>query len=720
MDFKSLREDKLHCTQEQFAEIYGVDIATVQEWDNNNNVSFGVIEAIWKKTGMTLNDICGYEKPELKKIEVEDTWNNMDVIKNSITDYIKSSLDIRKISAEDKKKYIDDFSRGLTDNAVKPRITIVGRSDTGKSTLINSLIGAEKMPVSWTPTTSIAVYIKHVKERPEFIKEDVWVFKGKCDEENEEFWDVKRLYDKEYCVKWKIASGEVGVLKKFGTRQGGGLSTNAGAAVIFIDAPILLNCDIVDLPGYGTEEKSDDKITFEAAQKTDILIYLSQANGFLRREDIEYLKQNVKKLPIWEKNGENKIKPLANLFVVASQAQAVEMGNELELRKILDTRCEAFNNSLAEDYWSARTKYSGYQYTKKTIRKRFFTYTTDIPALCEEFRLELQNIIEQLPVCIEKRTKSFIREYIEARKPNLKKELEKYERIIENRERYGELLKQIAESDAKRVANNEDEKKVIQKKIASLKEDSWTEYSDYCSSLLTLDTIVERIKKKKIKNKKDDIECFASQLQDEMQEKCAKLMEQKSEKLSKDVKKYVEKYSKNIQIAFDNSKIDLDFDVNFAFAEALSKIGILGGLGAYIAGEAAFLLGGIEFIAGIGGGFALGAAALGPIGLAIGLLIAAGLQITKLFGGGWEKKIARKLIEAYEENRIVEKYQDAIDDYWEKTKDAFDEAADKLEEEWESYVKNLSDMVKEYDIEKIKQNIVSIKSIESFFEHIPL
>lgn len=718
MDFKSLREDKLGLTQEQFAETYSVDIATVQEWDNSNKVSSDVIEAILDKTGMTPNDVYGYKKPEFKKIEVNDTWNNMDVIKNSITNHIKKSLDSRKISIEHREKYIHDFLEGLSVSAAKPMIMIAGRSDVGKSTLINSLIGMKKMPVSWTPTTSIAVYIKHIKERPEFIKDNVWIFKDKCDGEN--IWDIKRLHDKDYCEKWKIASGKIDILMKFGTRQGGHSEKNVGAAVIFIDAPILLNCDIVDLPGYGTEKEKDDIITFKTAQKADILIYLSRANGFLGREEINFLKDNVRNLPIWEKNEENKIKPLANLFVVASQAHTVNNGNQIKLKDVLDKKCKAFNNSLAEDYWRTRTNYSGYQYTEKTIRKRFFTYTTDIPELCEAFRKELVTITEQIPACIEKRTKSFIREYIEARKPNLKMELEKYEGIIEDREKYGELLKRIEESDVKRVADNDKAKENIREKINSLKKDSWEKYSAYYSSLLTLDTIEERIKKNGIKNKKDDIECFASQLQDEMQDKCTKLMEQKSEDLSECVQKYVDNYSKNIQLAFNNLEIDLDFDVSFAFAKALSEIGIFGGLGAFIIGEAAFLLGGIEFIAGIGGGIALGAAVLGPVGLAIGILIAAGLQITKLFGGGWEKKIAQKLIEAYEENRIVEKYKDAIYDYWEKTEVAFDEAADKLEEEWESYVKSLSDMVKEYDIEKIKQNIVSIKSIESFFEHIPL
>lgn len=290
MNFKSLREDKLKLSQEQFASVYGLDLSAVKELEKNNNPGLDIIQAIIQKTGMSFEEVTSFEKPKLKAFEAKYTWEKADFTKKSLIEYIRDSLTRMEVSEEHKEKYIKDFQLGIDANLVKPSISIVGRSDTGKSTLINSLIGMEKMPTSWTPTTSIAVYIKHIKERPNFIKEDAWVFASECDGEN--LWNAKRLYDEEYCKKWKIASGEIDILRKFGTRQGGGLSTNAGSAVVFIDAPILLNCDIVDLPGFGTETDSDDEITLKAAQRTDVLIYLSQANGFMRIEDIEYLKQN--------------------------------------------------------------------------------------------------------------------------------------------------------------------------------------------------------------------------------------------------------------------------------------------------------------------------------------------------------------------------------------------------------------------------------------------
>lgn len=720
MNFKSLREDKLKLTQEQFASVYEVSIEQVQSWDSGNMDGFDIvmIQRIATNSNMDFNEIMCYEKPKLKAFEAKYTWEKTDFTKRSLIDYIKSSLEKMDVSDECQKRYIDDFKLGLDANLVKPSVAIVGRSDTGKSTLINSLIGMEKMPTSWTPTTSIAVYIKHINERPAFIKEDAWVFASECDGEN--LWNAKRLYDEDYCIKWKIAAGEVDVLRKFGTRQGGGLSTNAGSAVVFIDAPILLNCDIVDLPGFGTETSSDDSITLKAAQRTDILIYLSQANGFMRIEDIEYLKQNARSLPVWEKKGDNEVKPLANLFVVASQAQSVNNGNEFDLKNILSKGYENFAKTLSNDYWRSREDTSGYEYTAKIISERFFTYTTDIPSLCERFITELKLVVEQLPDLIDRRTKAFIHDYVESRKPSLIAELEKYEALVKDREKYVLLLDKIRESKLQRTADNDKSKGEIKSKISQLSMESKLAFTEYYSSVINTDAIVSKLKSKKIKNKKEDIECFASQLQDELQENCSKILESKSEELSESVKKYITQFADNIQMVSNKADINVDFDAAYAFVSNLSKIGIIGGLGAYIAGEAAFLLGSFEFLIGVGGRIALGAAGLGPVGIVIGLAIAASLGLAKLFGGGWEKSVAKKLVKSYEENEVLDKYSSSISGYWNDTDKAFIAAAKKLDEEWDNYVSNLETLVDDYDVDNINNNITTLKNVQSFFENIPL
>ena len=142
------------------------------------------------------------------------------------------------------------------------------------------------------------------------------------------------------------------------------------------------------------------------------MIYLSLASGFLRIEDIEYLKNNVRTLPVLEKKGENGLKPLANLFVVASHADSVDNGNEISLANILKSGCERYMSTLSDSYWKSRAEESGYDYSPAVIQSRFFTYTTDIPALCETFRNNLEAVLETIPEIVDTECKESVRAYV--------------------------------------------------------------------------------------------------------------------------------------------------------------------------------------------------------------------------------------------------------------------------------------------------------------------
>lgn len=721
MDFKSLRVDKLGLSVEEMSKMAGASPDEIRKWDESISApSIKNIQNIAEKTGLDYNAILSYEKPKIEQFQAEDAWEKIDFTKKSLVGYLESALDNYNLTDEYKRKYIDDLTTSVKNTLVKPSIAIVGRSDTGKSTLINALLGQNKMPTSWTPTTSIAVYIKHISDRPEFIKDDVWVFADHNASEN--LWDVKKLCDKEYCNKWKIAQGSVEILREFGTRQGESFSKQAGAAVIFVDSPILKNCDIVDLPGFGTETESDDLITMKAAQRTDILIYLSQANGFMRIEDITYLKENIRNLPVWEERGKNKLEPLSNLFIVASQAHTVNNGNRRDLLDILSKGCENFSKTLGADYWYDRIYKSGYNvdFSKTILPKRFFTYTTDIPDLCNNFNRELKAITEAIPKIIEEKAKTIVKNYVKSRKPDLDAEIKHYENIILERDKYMDLLKQIDDNELERNKETIDSRNKILDSIDLFLSESKNEFTKYYSEKINTDAIASLIKQKGLKNKKDDIQLFSSQLQDSLSETCASILKDKSDKLSDETKKYVSKFNEGIGSAFKKSNVDVDFDAGFAFVSALAKLGIVGGLGAYLAGEAAFYLGSAAFVAGLGGDIAIGSAFFGPIGVVVGLAIAAVIGIVKLFGGGWEKNVAKKLVKAFDDNNVIEKYLEEVDRYWNNTKDAFDKAAKKLDEEWDKYVNTLRSTVSDYDIEKINRNILVLKNIESFFKNIPL
>jgi transcriptional regulator with XRE-family HTH domain len=202
MNLKSFREDKLKLSQTQFAELLAVEQSQVSRWESNpDTIRYDMIQKILEKTGATYEELTGWQKPIPKPLEVDNSWMKADFTKRSLSDYIPNALKNVDIPEEQRKAYVDDLRNGISSSIVKPQVTIVGRSDTGKSTLINALLGAEKMPTAWTPTTTIAVYIKHISDKPSFIEEDVWVFSNRVG--NEDLWDEKRMHDEEYCRSWK-------------------------------------------------------------------------------------------------------------------------------------------------------------------------------------------------------------------------------------------------------------------------------------------------------------------------------------------------------------------------------------------------------------------------------------------------------------------------------------------------------------------------------------
>ena len=686
MDFKELRVNKLKLSVEEFAKEYEVSIEKVEELDLTNEVTFSIIEKIMKKTSMSFEEITNYKKTKIEAIQLDNTWGNLKFTYKNYLEYI-NKIPNEAILKEYWNKYIKDLKNGIEKKLKKPIISFIGRSDTGKSTLINSLIGIEKMPTSWTPTTSIAVYVKHIEDKPKFIKEDVWIFSDSLNGEN--FWDISKLYDEEYCKRWKIASGEIEILKKFGIRQNGNVLSHVGSAIVFIDAPILLNCDILDLPGYGTEMESDDRIAFEAINKTDILIYLSQANGFMRIEDITYLKENIRCLSIWENKKNNNLKPLSNLFIVASQAHTVANGNKKELKNILLKGSENFTKVLSNDYWKRRSEISGYNYGINELNSRFFTYTTDIPELCQNFINELKETIELFPKVVEAEIENFISNYIMSRKTILEIEIKSYKEMIESKNKYEGLLKEIEKNKLQKIKEDSDNKKVLREKIKKLTLDSLNEYNNYYSSILNVDNITAKVKEKKIKKKKEDIDFFISKFQDEIHQKCLSILEKNLSEFIEIAKKYVKKYKENINISFEKFAIENIFEDDYIYTKFL-RIGAMGVL------DTAFFL--------------------GPIGMTISLIIGGILGIISFFGGNWEKTVAKKIVKVYEENDCISKYKNIIKSYWGNIETMVDKEIDEIEKEWNNYVELLKINIDNFNKNNIDNNINTLKNIQKIFE----
>lgn len=83
--------------------------------------------------------------------------------------------------------------------------------------------------------------------------------------------------------------------------------------------------------------------------------------------------------------------------------------------------------------------------------------------------------------------------------------------------------------------DNNSQKQKIWSPIDKLSMDSRNEFSEYYFETINTDALVSKMKVKEL-NKKEEVECFGSQLQDELQAKCNSILEAKSKVSSDETK----------------------------------------------------------------------------------------------------------------------------------------------------------------------------------------
>jgi len=188
----------------------------------------------------------------------------------------------------------------------KPNVMTAGGFDTGKSYLANILMGKDVLPTSYQPATRVVTVVRHVEDRPEWQDEDVWLFDEGlwADDGGEPVVDVSRL--SESCEEHRVLAGSHDLLGKYGVHRSEPTEKvkqkmeSAHSAVVYVDAPILKACNIVDLPGFGDRpsgESEDQKKAKSALPFADVVLYASRIGGHLSGKDLARISTLIQRLP---------------------------------------------------------------------------------------------------------------------------------------------------------------------------------------------------------------------------------------------------------------------------------------------------------------------------------------------------------------------------------------------------------------------------------------
>lgn len=382
IDLAFIREKQLKLSREEMAGRLNLSVGRLSDWEADPaKIPLPFLYQLCSEFQITPDEIIRLEPSRPKPLQIQDPYIKLVACLHEI----HSRLELLP-EAPVKVREVFKGARRLVQ---KPKIAFLGPSDAGKSRLINSLTGLEALLSQWTPMTSATIHLKHAKDRPAWMGDrQVLICRG---EGPDKAWDMDRYQDESYFRQYGIAMGELNVLKEYTNRDQGIIREEVDTAIVFLDAAILKACDLIDLPGFGTEAEHDTKHALRIFQKMDALVFVCQSNSFFNKDtDIDFLATAVEQLIM-----QRGLPDLAHLFIVASQAQII---GEHDLSKVLNRGYTA----LAQR-WPEQTE------GLDRLRERFFSYSLEHAGMRENFNDQLTLFLtSQYPMYIEKQVDAYI------------------------------------------------------------------------------------------------------------------------------------------------------------------------------------------------------------------------------------------------------------------------------------------------------------------------
>jgi uncharacterized small protein (DUF1192 family) len=612
----------------------------------------------------------------------------------------------------------DDLSLKIAQWRRKPTVLITGRFDSAKTRIANTLLGTENLPSQYTPTTSIVTFVRHIADRPMWQTEDVWIMKKGFSEDK---WT-----DETHCKEFRLVAGGFETLKRFGTKESEGEKEGAKAALVYMDAPLLNACTLIDVPGFQNDE-NDAELATSSVSLADIVLYTSPAKGFIDQADFLHLSQVLRALSPIHAPGLGL--RFSNFFLVATHADPSI--SDPALAHIVERGAQRLDKQFGESLFMEEPR----KLSVEEIQRRIFTFWFENKTRRE--RLEsnlLQTLSTVMPTMIRQQIDSEVKEIKARTRTDLRKRIEAYERALAEidaaRSNVDELRKRIP-AHKKEIQRN---KAAFKQEIENLKRATEQFISKEIAPMLAPASVETFIRKNFDKSKDDAKTDAIPKLLEMVQSRLEDFLKKESEKLVPLVEKYLQKY----EVTLDSLKEPqfggfeaIPFDAQGAFAGGLAAAGTLGALGIWA--SAMGNLGGYILVAKLASvmsivGFGVGSGSLvtfvaaigGPVTLAVGLASVLALGIWSLFGEDWKARLAKKIAKILHDKGLINKVRERADSFWDTSWLAFEAGADAIEEKFAEYLKKNEDLLKDKNSQKkIEAAIATLEDLRDFFGGIP-
>jgi hypothetical protein len=603
----------------------------------------------------------------------------------------------------------------------KPNVVLSGHFDAGKSRLCNALLGGGALPARYRPTTAANTWILHTEDRPAWCRDTVYVF-GRG-------FDPTRIADQGYCEPLRVASGGMETLASYGIHRDGKVNTEDYTAVVFLDAPLLRSCNLLDLPGHQHND-NDARLAEAGLGQADMLIYLSTAAGFLDGEDLAHLRAHLRHLPLVEANG---LPPLSNLLVVASHAHPNI--SDSQVSEILEGGTDTLMRELADTVFAERANRSGKLITRADVSARVFPFWFERAERREPLRHAVRETLgRHLPSAWLRQANDEVEAFRKKSRGTCDAYIEQWRRALQDLDAAKlEHAERLSRGAARRHARNAAREGIIDA-IRTHRDGGLANLRHQYTNLVN-DDEVERLIKRRYKKKDDAQKHAPGAVIDLLQSLVATDAENRSRDLVPLIEEYLGQFGDlGAPLRPDGSHaVEIAFDARGTFLGGMAGLGTIGALGAWaatlgnlggyiIVAKVASLLASLGV--GLGGSAALVslvAALGGPLVVGVALAVVVGWVVSALFGESWERRLARKVVKSLAEKDVRGKFEHGIRGFWADTERAFEQAADNVEVVYEKQLSDFGSTINRGagSRAELEELLDTVQRIRDFFAGLP-
>lgn len=700
-DLKNFRT-KIGFSQKELAEAAGISQSTLAGWEQQpENIPFSALTKIANTTGYKVTDMLSFDEKK------SDSITKFEIAKNSIftRETIRNNFSWLEIKNEqwsqkpendnpDLKKEFQNIKQLITSGTQenkKLNVAFLGKSDAGKSTMINTLVGEDISPSQWQPATSAIIKLVHLEDRPKkFENSNTIIIRTR---KNIGFVSTEMLIDDDFIKDNLLEHGDRDLISEYALHGMSQIINEDENDTIFtfIDAPLLKGINIIDTPGIATGEhtkgKKDTKASENTRNEADVFVYTSVSNQFLQGEDQAYLKTILDILP--QKTDFTLNRQFSNLFIIASQAH-ITGTHELEKSDgIFDKALQNLERTLPKDYLSNKNK----NFTANTLRTRFFSFSRDDEELTKKFKDDFS---------------IFISSYLQLNSTNTQK---KYTRLfkefsheldhtaltlLQQGDDLSTVKQEVEQMKKQRTQKHQDIDNFItdgKNKADYYRLQSKEKIKNEYDNIINVDYITELISEKDFKNQKKDKEIISTLVSSTLNEKSNKITEEYSQKFADFLTEISEKNQNKFNFtSFDFTRTFISILAGgTAYGALVFYMSTLGNLGGYIL--VTQIVGALSAMGISVGGGAVATAFIasigGPVTLAIGLAVMTTLAAFTVSGLGWKKSFAKKIVKQYEKSGALSEINTSIDNYWEETTNSLTLTGTEMKEKYDLVIEDL-------------------------------